>query len=158
MPRVVVAALAACLFSAGCAGAGEFLPGLKSPARDWTVQNIHSTGRVGPDIRETDSGTNNNRWTAQTGFEATTYNGHKFGLEYRRRDTDNGIGNNDGHDDSVWLTWSVPVWKDTSRPNKEKQKEKQLEQRIAALEKRLADQNPPPVPIEQEPRPDEQQP
>jgi len=141
--------LAACLFSAGCASAGEFLPGLGTPARDWNVQHIESKGRVGPDIRETDSGTNNNRWTAQTGFEATTYNGHKFGLEYRRRDTDNGIGNNDGHDDSVWLTWSVPVWKDTSRPNKEKQ----LEQRIAALERRLADQDRPQVPSGQEPSP-----
>ncbi len=135
MLRLEVGIGIASLLSAGCAGPGQFFPGLKSPAQDWNVKSVESKWRVGPDIRETDSGTNNNRWTNQSGLEATTYNGHKLGLEYRRRDTDNGTGNNDGHDDSVWLTWSIPVWVDTSRPSKEAE----LEKRIAELEKRLKD-------------------
>ena len=124
---------AAIVLDTGCSETGQFFPGLKSSAQDWNVKNVESKWRAGPDIREAADGTNNNRWTAQTGFEATTYNGHKLGVEYRRRDTDSGVGNNDGHDDSVWVTWSIPVWADTSRPSKEAA----LERRIAELEKRL---------------------
>lgn len=101
------------------------------------MKSIDSKWKVGPEFRESNTGTDANRWSAETGLEATTHNGHKIGIDYRRRDIDNGTGRNDGHDDGVWLTWSIPVWKDTSRSNKEKQ----LEERIAALEKRLAGQN-----------------
>lgn len=123
----------ALILAQGCAAPGQFLPGLKSNADDWHIKSVDSTGRAGNEFRQSDSGTELNRWTAQTGFEASTYNGHKFGVDYRRRDIDDGMGRNDGHDDGVWFTWSIPVWVDTSRPSKEKE----LERRVAELEKRL---------------------
>lgn len=141
MPRLLlVALLVACSFSTGCAGPGQILPGLKSPAQDWQVKSVDSHWQVGPEMRENNVGEDANRWTAQTGLEATTHNGHKIGVSYRRRDIDNGMGRNDGNDNGVWLTWSIPVWKDTSRADKEKQtdKEKELERRVADLEKRLS--------------------
>ena len=125
----------AILLVEGCAGPGQFFPGLSSPAKDWNVKTVESKWRAGPEFRQNNIGAEDERWTAQTGFEATTHNGHKWGVEYRRRDLNDGAGRNDGHDDGVWLTWSFPVWNDTSRPNKEAE----LEKRIAELEKRLKD-------------------
>jgi len=131
----------ASLLCAGCASSGQVLPGLKSQPKDWDIKSVDSTWRVGPEMRQSDTGTDANRWTAQSGLEATTHNGHKIGFDYRRRDIDNGMGRNDGHDDGVWLTWSIPLWADSRRPTR---KEEELERRIAALEKRLqAGENPP---------------
>lgn len=117
----------------GCASSGQFFPALKSERADWAIKSVESRDKVGPDFRENAIGKDFNEWTAQTGLEATTYNGHRIGLEYRRRDYQGGSGRNDGEDNGVWLTWSIPVWNDTSRPNKEKL----LEQRIANLENKL---------------------
>lgn len=133
--KFVVGTFCCLLLSTGCASAGKWFPSFSSKSEDWNVKKVTSKWKVGPEFRENDDGTNENRWTGQTGIEAELYNGNKFGITYRRRDIDRAAGINEGHDNGVWLTASFPIWKDTSRTSKEMA----LERRIAKLEAQLAE-------------------
>jgi len=124
------------VFSTGCASPGKWFPGI-SNSKDWTVKKVTSKWKAGVEAREGKYGSSSNRSLVQTGLEAELYNGQKVGVVYRRRDIGQGAGDNDGHDNGVWLTWSIPIWKDTSRDAGKKLEKMRMENRIAALEEKL---------------------
>lgn len=61
--------------------------------------------------------------------------GLSTGITYRRRDTDNGNGDNDN---GVWIDFSFPIWKASKKKDTDQEKTMEyvtkLEQRIARLE------------------------
>lgn len=106
--------------------------------KGWNVKKTYTKLKGGPEFRQDKAGFNSNRWTSQVGLGAEMDNGHKFGVTYRRRDIDGGLGFNDGHDDGVWVEWQIPIW---DAPKKKSASEKEMERRIAALEDALARKN-----------------
>lgn len=73
-------------------------------------------------------GTDEVRWTTQTGLELKWDRGVATGVTYRRRDVDDGSGSDDN---GVWLDFSFPLWTAKNKPGA-------LESRVRELEKRLA--------------------
>ena len=96
------------------------------------VKEIRSKTKFGPEFRH--SGlvrTSRTRWTAQQGIEFKWEKGVTTSMTYRRRDTDNGNGNNDN---GVWFEVSFPLWKAEPKPDKNAARIRELERRLAALE------------------------
>lgn len=101
-----------------------------------TLVEIRSKSKVGPEFRHRGSErTDSIRWYAQQGFEFVWRDDHNnkitTGITYRRRDTDNGSGDNDN---GVWLDFSFPVWKAEKKADRAVRRIELLERRIAALE------------------------
>ncbi len=121
LPAVICVAIAA----AGCA-----------------LQEIRSKSKFGPEFRHSGSDrTNAVRWYAQQGFDFiwSDQKGNKItsGITYRRRDVDEGGGDNDN---GIWLDFSFPIWRAPSKANKSNVRICSLEERIAMLESILRDQ------------------
>ncbi len=76
-------------------------------------------------------GTDEVRWTTQTGFELKWDRGVATGVTYRRRDMDDGGGDND---DAIWLDFSFPLWKAKDKPDALESRVRELERRLAALD------------------------
>ncbi len=100
------------------------------------LKEIRSKTKFGPEFRHKGSNsTNSVRWTAQQGFDFKWKKGWSTGITYRRRDTDNGNGDNDN---GVWLDFSFPIWKAPKKKDKDSKKTSEyiseLEQRITLLE------------------------
>ena len=94
-----------------------------------TLQEIRSKTKFGPEFRHSgSSNTNSDRWAAEQGIEFKWDNGVNTGLSYRRRDVDDGNGDNEN---LVMVEVSLPLWKAES-------KQSPLIRRIELLEKRLA--------------------
>lgn len=101
-----------------------------------TLVEIRSKSKAGPEFRHRGSDrTNRIRWYAQQGLEFVwrddRNNKITTGITYRRRDVDNGSGDNDN---GVWLDFSFPVWKAEKGPDHAARRMELLERRIAALE------------------------
>ncbi len=106
-----------------------FLPGC-------TLLEIRSKSKAGPEFRHRGSDrTDSIRWYAQQGFEFVWQDDHNnkitTGITYRRRDGDNGNGDNDN---GVWLDFSFPVWKAEKNADRAARRFELLERRIEALE------------------------
>ncbi len=102
------------------------------------LKEIRSKTKAGPEFRHRGfDRTSSNRWTAQQGLEFKWDNGVNTGLTYRRRDVDDGGGDNDN---GVWLDISFPIWKAEQRPDNDAERMAKLEQRVAELENRLPHQ------------------
>ncbi len=98
------------------------------------LNEIRSKNKFGPEYRHRGiAGTDETRWTSQTGIELKWDRGISTGVTYRRRDVDDGSGSNDN---GVWLDFSFPVWT-------AEKKVAPLERRVQALERRLAVLEPP---------------
>ncbi|UCG32256.1 MAG: hypothetical protein JSU68_11380 [Phycisphaerales bacterium] len=104
------------------------------------LQEVRSKTKAGPEFRySSGSRTNENRWTVEQGFELRWDRGITTGVTYRRRDVDRGGGD---HDDAVWLDFSFPIWKAPKKPDPTARRVEILEERLAELEHRLAEQQP----------------
>jgi hypothetical protein len=102
------------------------------------LKEVRSKAKFGPEFRHRGSNrTNSDRWTAQQGIEFEWDKGISTGLTYRRRDTDDGGGDNDN---GVWLEVSFPLWKAEKRPDAVTKRIAELERRLAELEGRLQEQ------------------
>ena len=92
------------------------------------LQEVRSKTKVGPEWQHSGtSDTDSVRWSVEQGFDFKWDKGIGTGVSYRRRDVDDGSGNNDN---GVWFDISFPIWK-------AKKKEAAAE-RIEVLERRLA--------------------
>jgi|GEM_PF-1738393 len=96
------------------------------------LKEIRSETKFGPSFQHRGSDrTDSTRWTAQQGIEFKWNKGVKTGITYRRRDTDDGNGNNDN---AVFIDFSFPIWKAEKKPDPLKKRIKKLERRVAELE------------------------
>ena len=105
-----------------------------------SVTEIRSTWKGGPEFRHKGSDrTDSVRWSAQTGLKAhhEDKKGHEYttAVTYRRRDVDDGAGDNDN---GVWFEYSFPLWK---APKKHERDIVALQRRVARLEQLLADKS-----------------
>ena len=96
------------------------------------LKQIRSETKFGPSFRHKGADrTDSTRWTVQQGIEFRWNKGVKTGITYRRRDTDDGNGNNDN---AVFIDFSFPIWKAKKKPDPLKKRLKKLERRVAELE------------------------
>ena len=107
-----------------------------------SLQEIRSKSKFGPEFRHSGSDrTNEVRWYAQQGFDFiwSDQKGNKItsGITYRRRDVDEGDGDNDN---GIWLDFSFPIWRAPSKAKESNVRISSLEERIAMLESILRDQ------------------
>lgn len=130
MSRILVATVLLGLLT-GCQG-GTWFKG--SDGEGWAVKKTHTKFRGGPEMRENRTGQSSNRWATQVGLGMELENGHRFGVTYRRRDIDNGVGGNDGQDNGVWVEWQIPIWE---APRKKSKHEQEMERRLELLEAAL---------------------
>lgn len=99
------------------------------------LQEVRSKSKVGPEFRHSgSSGTDSERWTVQQGVEFKWDGGINTGVTYRRRDVNDGNGDDDN---GVWFEFSFPLWKAPKEPDALAQRMETLEQRLAELEKQL---------------------
>ena len=101
-----------------------------------TLVEVRSKSKVGPEYRHRGfDRTDSIRWYAQQGFEFVWDDDRKnkitTGITYRRRDVDQGSGDNDN---GVWLDFSFPIWKAAENTDRDVRRIELLERRIAALE------------------------
>ena len=96
------------------------------------LKEVRSNTRFGPSFRHKASNrTDSVRWMVQQGIQLRWKNGIRTGISYRRRDTDDGNGDNDN---GVFLNVSLPVWKAPKKPDPVKKRMKKLEKRVKELE------------------------
>jgi len=101
-----------------------------------TLREIRSDTKFGPSFRHKGSNrTNSVRWSVEQGFDFKWSKGINTGISFRRRDTDEGTGDNDN---TVFFDVSFPIWKAEKKPNPLKKRLKKLERRVAELESMLA--------------------
>ena len=110
-----------------------------------SLQEIRSKSKFGPEFRHSGSDrTSAVRWYAQQGFDFiwSDQKDNKItsGITYRRRDVDEGGGDNDN---GIWLAFSFPIWRAPSKANETNARIGSLGERIAMLESILRDQTQP---------------
>lgn len=99
------------------------------------LQEVRSKSRVGTEFRHSGlRGTDRERWTVQQGIEFKWDRGINTGVTYRRRDVNDGGGDNDN---GVFVDFSFPLWKAPKKPDVLAQQVETLERRLAELERRL---------------------
>jgi len=100
------------------------------------LEEVRGSTKFGPSFQHRGSNrTNSTRWTVQQGLDFKWEDGINTGVTYRRRDTDDGNGNNDN---AVFFDVSYPIWEAPKKPSKTKKKLKDLKERIETLEAELA--------------------
>ena len=96
------------------------------------IKEIRSKSKFGPDFRHSGTRrTDQTRWTAQQGIEIKWEKGVSTAVSYRRRDMDNGSGDNDN---GVWFEVSFPLWKAKPMADKNAERIQELERRLTAIE------------------------
>jgi len=96
------------------------------------LKEVRSKSKFGPSFQHSGlNRTDSTRWTAQQGVEFKWSDGLKTGITYRRRDTDDGNGNNDN---AVFVDFSFPIWKAEKEPDPLKKRVRKLEKRVKELE------------------------
>ena len=107
---------------------------LLGPVAGCALQEIRSKSKVGPEFRHQGSNnTNSVRWYVQQGVEFKWDQGVTTALTYRRRDLDQGLGDNDN---GVWFEFGFPIWKAPQKPDLLARRVEVLERRLAELESR----------------------
>jgi len=98
------------------------------------LQEVRSKTKIGPEFQHSGSdSTNSVRYSEEQGFDFKWGNDWTTGVSYRRRDADNGNGNNDN---GVWFDFSFPLWK-AAKKDASAERVAELERRITQLEARL---------------------
>ena len=102
------------------------------------LKEIRGKTKFGPSFRHKASDRSDSvRWTVQQRIGFKWDKGIRTGLTYRRRDTDDGNGNNDN---VVFFDVSYPLWKAGKKPDSSKQPwKKRMKKKMKKLEKRVAE-------------------
>lgn len=96
------------------------------------LKEIRSKTRVGPEfVHSGSTNTNSERWMVEQGLEFRWDKGITTGVVYRRRDVDDGNGNNENR---VLLEFSFPLWKAESQQATLARRVQHLQNRLDALE------------------------
>jgi hypothetical protein len=100
---------------------------------------VRSKSKVGPEyIHSGSTDTDSERWTVEQGIEFKWDKGITTGITYRRRDINDGNGNNENR---VLFEFSFPLWKAASGQARWARDVERLERRLAALETKAAGQS-----------------
>ncbi len=103
------------------------------------LREVRSQSKFGPEWQHSGSNsTDSVRYSAEQGFDFKWQNDWTTGVSYRRRDIDNGDGNNDN---GAWFDFSFPLWK-AAKKDASAERVAELERRITQLEARLANAEP----------------
>ena len=89
----------------------------------------------GPEFRNRGNNTSEVRYTEQQGFEVKWDNGWTTGTQYRRRDVDDGSGDNENR---VMFEVGYPIWKAPKKPDKTAERIESLEREIQEMRERAA--------------------
>ena len=96
------------------------------------LHEIRSKTKVGPEfIHSGSDNTNSERWTVEQGLEFRWDKGITTGVTYRRRDVDDGNGNNENR---VLLEFSFPLWRAESQQTTLARRVQRLQNRLDTLE------------------------
>ena len=99
------------------------------------LKEVRAKTKFGPSFRHKGAKrTDSVRWTVQQGFDFKWDNGITTGVDVRRRDVDDGTGDNTT---GVFFRVSFPVWKAEKKPDPLKERVRKLEKRLAELEAEL---------------------
>ena len=99
-----------------------------------TLQEVRGKSKGGAEWRHSGSrNENDERYSFEQGFEFKWDNGWSTGISGRRRDVNDGTGDNDT---GVWLDVSYPLWKAPKKASAEQRRIAELEKRLALLEGR----------------------
>lgn len=97
-----------------------------------TLQEVRGKTKGGTEWRHSGSRNDNDeRYSFEHGFEFKWDNGWSTGISGRRRDINDGTGDNDT---GVWLDVSYPIWKAPKKASAEQRRIAELEKRLAMLE------------------------
>jgi hypothetical protein len=111
--------------------------GLSSCLIGCALQEVRSKTKMGPEYRHRGNDrTDQVRWTVQQGVDFKWDKGVTTGLTYRRRDMDQGNGDNDN---GVWFDFSFPIWRAPKKPDRLTERVEVLEKRLAEVERKLAE-------------------
>jgi hypothetical protein len=117
-------------------GALVLLLGLIAASAGCQLDAIRGKNRVGTEWRHGGTtNTNHERHTVQQGVVFSWENGVDTGLTYRRRDDNDGPGDNDN---ALFIDVSYPLWTRPQPRNPQALKIAELERRLAELERRQA--------------------
>jgi hypothetical protein len=95
------------------------------------LQEVRNKSKVGTEWRHRGSdSTNDERYSVEQGLEFRWDKGYTTGVTVRRRDVNEGSGDNDT---GLWLDISFPIWKAPKKADAAEQI-RALEERIALLE------------------------
>lgn len=105
-----------------------------------TLQEIRSTTDGGPEWRTKGAGSDKShsiRWSVSQGLDFKWDNGVDTGVKFRRRDEEEGAGE---EDNGLFFEVSFPLWKKRQAPpSSDDARVEELERRIAELESRLSE-------------------
>jgi hypothetical protein len=114
---------------------GILLVGSIAPQFGCALTEVRNKLSGGPEFRHSGATrTDSDRYTVQEGVELHWENGVTTGMNYRRRDTDDGDGN---ADNGVFFELGVPLWKAEKKPDANTRRIETLEKRVARLESLL---------------------
>ena len=96
------------------------------------LQEVRGKTAFGPEfLHSGTNSTNEVRYDARQGLELRWNNGVTTGVTYRRRDVDEGSGNNDN---LVLFEFGYPIWKASKSEDKLPERVEELEKRLRELE------------------------
>lgn len=110
---------------------GALLPGCSG----WTLSEVRGKNAFGPEYRNRGNGTSEVRYDVRQAVDLRWNNGWTTGVSYRRRDVDEGSGDNENR---VLLEVSYPIWKAPKKPDKTAQQIENLEEQIEEMRTRMA--------------------
>jgi len=122
---MATALISTCWLAAGCAST--------------TLQEVRGKTAGGPEYRNKGDSSSEVRYNVVQGVELKWSNGVTTGASYRRRDTDQGSGDNDN---LVLFEVGYPLWKAAKKPEKSEKTSERLEdlqREVAELRGRLAE-------------------
>lgn len=103
------------------------------------LEEVRSKNKLGTEWRHTGSNSRNDeRYTLEPGFEFKWDKGVSTGISYRRRDVNEGNGDNDN---GVFVDFSFPLWKRPKAEAKTAERIEELERRLAELESARAERS-----------------
>jgi hypothetical protein len=109
-----------------------------------TLQEIRSTTDGGPEWRTKGAGASKShsvRWSVSQGLDFKWDNGVDTGVKFRRRDEEEGAGE---EDNGLFFEVSFPLWKKPQAPpGPNDARVEELERRVAELEARLSQEEAP---------------
>jgi len=102
-----------------------------------TVTEVRGKTSFGPEFRNRGNNTHEVRYDARQNIDFKWDNGWTTGFTYRRRDVDEGSGDNEN---LFLFDVGYPIWKAPKKPDKTAQRIEELDQQIQEMRTRLAGQ------------------
>jgi len=101
-----------------------------------SVTEVRGKTSFGPEFRNRGNNTSEIRYDARQAIDLKWDNGWTTGVQYRRRDVDEGSGDNENR---VLLEVGYPIWKAPKKPDKTTQQLQELEEQVQEMRARVAE-------------------